>query len=405
MVQAEDDTLPLSIRRTQRANRRLPKRFQDMLPEPPLPLPPQDVEIAFDVGPPQANSESRPSTTATSASINQSSSQADTTAQSARLPSKPRAVVITEKNSFGLFRLYDEASIPSINDPEDHSGADPLPTEAHGVSQPLPSSMNPFHPYPNESSWCLGDWYWNQGAQKSKESFKRLVEIVTSVDFCSEDLCRTNWAAIDHQLGGLGTVNDPSQASTMAADSEEFQAEDGGWIRKDITISVPFPRRSLHPGPRDYTISDFYCRPLLSIIREVLSDPVRCKAFRFEPYSLRWRRSCEDDDIGVYGELFSSQAFISAHRDLQDVPTTCPLPRRIVGLMFWSDATQLTAFGDAKLWPLYVYFGNESKYQRCSPTTNLCAHAAYFQTVRVPYFVALHIYCFQSSYLIIFTIS
>ena len=47
--------------------------------------------------------------------------------------------------------------------------------------------------------------------------------------------------------------------------------------------------------------------------------------------------------------------------------------------MFWSDATQLTAFGDAKLWPLYVYFGNESKYERCTPIANLCLHAAYFR--------------------------
>ena len=51
--------------------------------------------------------------------------------------------------------------------------------------------------------------------------------------------------------------------------------------------------------------------------------------------------------------------------------------------MFWSDATQLTAFEDAKLWPLYVYFRNELKYQCCTLTANLCVHAAYFQTVCV----------------------
>ena len=223
MVQAEDDTLPLSIRRTRRANRRLPKRFRDMLPEPPLPFPPQDVEVSLDVGPSQANSDSRPSTAATSASIDQSS------LQSAQLPSKPCAVLPTQTNSFGLFCLYDEGSVPRINDPEDQSGADPLPTEAH-MSQQLPSTMNPFHPYPNETSWRLGDWYWNQGAQKSKDSFKKLVEIITSTDFCPEDLYHTNWAAIDHQLGNLGTIHDPSQASTTANDLEEFQAEDGGWM-------------------------------------------------------------------------------------------------------------------------------------------------------------------------------
>ena len=325
-----------------------------------------------------------------------SSSQADSPAHwSPQVPSNRHGVLRTGKNSFGLFRLYDEDSIPSINDPEDQSGADPLPTP---VSQPiLLGSMNPFYPYPNESSWYIGDWYWNQGAQKSKQSFKGLVEIITSGDFRTEDLHHANWTAIDRQLGS----HESSQASP---DSGEWQVEDGGWTRRSITISVPFSRRSLHPGPRNYAILDFHRRCLLSII---LSDPICCKSFRFEPYSLRWKRSSRTDDVGVYGELFSSEAFINAHRDLQDVhlldSASCTLPRRIVVLMFWSDATQLTAFGDAKLWPLYVYFGNESKYQHCTPTANRCSHAAYFRNVCLSYFVVTQ-YSFvniQSSYLMV----
>ena len=49
--------------------------------------------------------------------------------------------------------------------------------------------------------------------------------------------------------------------------------------------------------------------------------------------------------------------------------------------MLWSDGTHLTAFGMAKLWPLYIYMGNESKYMCCQPSANLCSHAAYFHTV------------------------
>src|ERR1700692_4795001 len=49
--------------------------------------------------------------------------------------------------------------------------------------------------------------------------------------------------------------------------------------------------------------------------------------------------------------------------------------------MFWSDATQLTSFGNAKLWPTYMYFGNESKYRRCKPSCHLSNHVAYFETV------------------------
>ena len=32
--------------------------------------------------------------------------------------------------------------------------------------------------------------------------------------------------------------------------------------------------------------------------------------------------------------------------------------------MFWSDATHLATFGMVKLWPIYLLFGNLSKYVR-----------------------------------------
>ena len=47
-------------------------------------------------------------------------------------------------------------------------------------------------------------------------------------------------------------------------------------------------------------------------------------------------------------------------------------------LMFLSNLTHLTAFGDVKLWPLYLLFGNDSKYLRCKPRSHLCEHVAYF---------------------------
>ncbi|KAG2336568.1 hypothetical protein BDR05DRAFT_985238, partial [Suillus weaverae] len=40
--------------------------------------------------------------------------------------------------------------------------------------------------------------------------------------------------------------------------------------------------------------------------------------------------------------------------------------------MFWSDATHLTQFGNASTWPVYLFFGNQSKYACACPTTNAC---------------------------------
>lgn len=51
--------------------------------------------------------------------------------------------------------------------------------------------------------------------------------------------------------------------------------------------------------------------------------------------------------------------------------------------MFASDATMLASFGTAKLWPLYLYFGNDSKYRRGKPSENLCEQVAYFEKVPI----------------------
>jgi hypothetical protein len=68
----------------------------------------------------------------------------------------------------------------------------------------------------------------------------------------------------------------------------------------------------------------------------------------------------------VYDEVYTSDAWIEAHDDLQKQPNEpgCQLEKVIAGLMFWSNSTHLTSFGTAKVWPLYLYFANLSKYTR-----------------------------------------
>ena len=50
--------------------------------------------------------------------------------------------------------------------------------------------------------------------------------------------------------------------------------------------------------------------------------------------------------------------------------------------MFASDETQLTNFGRTQLWPLYMAFGNESKYRRSELSCRAFEHIAYFEKVR-----------------------
>ena len=96
----------------------------------------------------------------------------------------------TQPNSFRLYHIYDEQTLP-ISDPDDYS------SDGHTVSQTSPTSdpgdpscdghavliKDQYMPYPNKSSFLLGEWYWNQGSQTSQSSFRKLLDIVSGPGF------------------------------------------------------------------------------------------------------------------------------------------------------------------------------------------------------------------------------
>lgn len=326
-------------------NRQPPARYRDILPQPLAPLPPT----------PQLheNSTSEPE-------LPVSNSRQTAGSKLQTLP-----------NAFGLIRQYFSDRLPS-HDPEEY--VDVIPSDEPFCSNILSS----FSPYPNENSFLLGDWYWNHGNQKSQESFRQLLGIVGHPEFRPEDVRRTTWSKIDAKLG-----SNPFDRGTGEVEEEEWMDEDAGWHRTPITISVPFHNRTKAPGPKNYLVGDLYHRSLVDVIREKLANTSDVRHFHYEPFELLWNRPGMSPDVRVHGELYTSPAFLDAHRKLQESPGEpgCDLPRVVIAMMFWSDATHLTSFGTAKLWPCYLYFGNESKYRRCKPINNLCNHVAYFHIV------------------------
>jgi hypothetical protein len=230
----------------------------------------------------------------------------------------------------------------------------------------------------------LGDWYWNRGVQKSHESFKELLSIIGDPDFTSDDIRKTKWSKINNTLA----ANDFDKSQ----DQSEWLDEDAGWERTPISIMVPFHHRMKNPGSKAQVVGDLYHRSLVSVIKEKLANQSDDERFHYEPYNLLWKPNEGSDEVRVHGELYTSPAFHDAHRDLQESPGEpgCEFPRVVVALMFSSDATHLTSFGNAKLWPCYLFFGNESKYRRCKPSCNLCNHVAYFQSVRFSFVSSLY---------------
>lgn len=282
------------------------------------------------------------------------------------------------QNTFGLSRLYLTAKPPS-HDPEESISLQDLyelVPSVEGTPTQTDGGNSTFGRYPNESSFLLGDWYWNGGAQKSQQGFKQLIDIVASPTFKAEDVRSARWSTINKALG----VADFDRT----ADEWEDDDSDAGWKRSPIVIDVPFHRQmKSSEGWRRHTIGSLYHRSIVSVIKEKLANTVDNQHFHYEPYTLLWKPTVERQESRVYGEIYTSPSFEHAHRTLQESPGEpgCQLPRCVVALMFWSDETHLTSFGKTKLWPVYMFFGNESKYRRCKPSLNLCNHLAYFESV------------------------
>jgi len=283
---------------------------------------------------------------------------------------------------FGLSRKYYSNKWPS-HDPEQFVDLQTLSEGLDAATTALSHTDNKFHPYPNENSYLLGEWYWNEGKQKSHRSFQNLLDVVANPNFRPEDVQHSRWSKIDAALGHNdfdGVPKDNSQPAWMD--------HDAGWKQTPISISVPFNHRATVPGPKEYVVGDLYHRSLVSVILEKLWQPQDDQHFHYEPFEVLWQPTNSATEVQVHGELYTSPAFLDAHHELQDSSGEpgCDLPRVVIAMIFASDATHLTSFGDAKLWPCYLFFGNESKYRRCKPACHLCNHVAYFQAVSHSHF-------------------
>lgn len=345
----EGEGTSLAQRRTRRQNRQLPLRFRDVLPQPPPTVPAElGEELPEHLG---------------------------RVVNAAALPM--RTMFRTPPNIFGLVRQYFSAR-PPCHDPEEYvtmADLSFIPGTTQDSEVPLEPSSGNYHPYPNRSSFQLGDWYWNNGVQKSQGDFKKLLDILGDPSFNSVDVTTTKWKNINSVLGS----NEYDEG-----DGDEWEDEDAGWHRSPISIEVPSSRTTENPGPRIYkAAAHLYHRSLVAVLREKLANPRDDKLFHYEPYQLRWTPPHMNVEVSIYGDLYTSPVFHEAHTALQESPgePDCDLPRVVAGLMFWSDATQLTSFGNSKLWPTYMYFGNESKYRHCKPSCHLSNHVAYFETV------------------------
>ncbi|KAG6917590.1 hypothetical protein DXG01_001938 [Tephrocybe rancida] len=154
-----------------------------------------------------------------------------------------------------------------------------------------------YAPYPNCNAFKLGHWYWNKGIQKSQQSFRSSMDIISNKSFEPDDIHDVNWTRINQQLG----LNDWD--SNL---NNEWEDDDAGWRVSSMNIQVPFHRHTADPGVHEFVVKSFYQRSLVAVIREKLElKKGDIPHFHIEPYDLLWNSGHQEQPICVYGEIYT----------------------------------------------------------------------------------------------------
>lgn len=249
---------------------------------------------------------------------------------------------------------------------------DPAIASHHSTLTSPPS----FAPFKTWSVFALMNWMWTGSPLKSLGELNRLVHgVLLDERFKTTDLVDFNaqkeTTAMDKHL-------DPTPSSSTTAEALD------GWRELSVPIQIPDGKRHEEGEvPAIFQVPGLYIRSLTHIIKSSWGDPKAC-GFHTTPFKEFWRRKDDEAEQRIYGEMYSSDAFIQAHNDIQRLPKEpdCTLERVVCGMMVWSDSTHCTNFGDASMWPIYLSWANQSKYVRGKPRAAACHHVAYIPKVR-----------------------
>lgn len=400
---ADDEPSPTSHRPSRLI--RLPKRFQDFVSSgPKRTKKPQNVLPAAQAGlPPDASSPSPRSSRAASSPPSTSAPEDE----------GARASLDSSKNAFGLFRRFFGQKFPA-HDPDavwddgscaDSEGEDDFEhDELRRIAIAIANSSihranilhnedenasdhNPFYPYPNYSAYRLGQWFHNGAKLKSKSELRSLLDILRSGEIDLAELRDVDFDRIDALLAPR-THTTPREGVDPSPVERDKRDDMHGldWTCTPVSIEVPLHSRKKdgNSGPQEFRDErGFYHRNLCSIIKETVEDPDRFAEFHLEPYELYFQPHTDVPPERVHGEVYTSNAFLREDAAIQSGPgePNCDLERVTVAVMFGSDVVHLSQFGENKLWPLYVGFGNHSKYRRTKPGSKLMEIAAFFKHV------------------------
>lgn len=278
-----------------------------------------------------------------------------------------RDTLQTSFNSLGLCRLYPRR--PSF-EPDKFIPSSLLSTTCPTAAPPEmtnPDILPPPYPFPNMTVYRLMSWMNSGSNKKSVVEVARLVkDVMQAEDF---DLKHFENFSVGKSLRELD--NDTNRREVEFPDD---------WIQADVTIKIP--TKSKEDDAKPFSVTGFHFRPLIEVIRSAFTD-IQANAFHLSPFKRMWKDPLDNHEERIFDELYTSDSWLNAQDEVQKLPREpgCKLERVIASLMFFSDATHLANFGTAKAWPLYMYFGNLTKYARSAPKSGACHLVGFLPSV------------------------
>ncbi|KAJ7627108.1 hypothetical protein FB45DRAFT_1082250 [Roridomyces roridus] len=303
----------------------------------------------------------------------------------------PATWVRTTPNRHGIYKVLVR---PTTHDPDDTATLDSLCKSSNlSITQrPLlakPSNTPWWFPFASATVARLMMWFHLGSSLKSIEDLDALItNVLLQDDFNREEL-RGFRAALGNKT------------------LDEFKSSPDGmpvpdtWKRTSVRIKVPGKNVcTAEEEAVEFEVEGLVYRDLLDVMVENFSGPAFAD-YHTTPFVYRLDPAYDpadkmvlpdapldhaglpplpDDHTPVYGEVFASGRLRKMHSELPRSATP-NIETIIAAYMFWSDATHLANFGNASLWPLYIFFGNQSKYSRARPTSNACHHTAYFPSL------------------------
>lgn len=290
-----------------------------------------------------------------------------------------RDSIRTGQNRFGILREYPHR--PSY-DPDGAVGESELSdssairTAGNSIeiddnhSSEQTGSQPPPWPFKNLSTYLLMEWMITGSNHKSIGEMDCLVNNV---------LCSNNFKLDD--VSGFSARQETARLDSAEADASLTPFSYDGWMESIVKIFVPTGSKNSTGIGRPVPVPGLHHRSLCAVMKAAIAD-VTSWRFHFSPFKRFWKLPSGEEER-CYDEAYTSDAWIKTHDDLQKQSNEpgCKLEKVVLGLMFWSDSTHLTSFGTAKVWPLYMFFGNLSKYVRSKPNSGACHHVAYIPSV------------------------